>query len=83
MSDDKFETDLDALVTRLVSERNGPVFAKLDLIRAKLLEMRRKHLVRINHSVMELVCASARITLQNSIHRRIYSTYMRMRNVAS
>ncbi|MFH0849012.1 MAG: hypothetical protein V1857_05875 [archaeon] len=57
MSDDKFETDLDALVSRLVPEKNGPIFGKLVTVRMKLVEMRKQNLVKINHSTMEVVCA--------------------------
>ncbi len=57
MNDDEFRVDLDSLVSRLVPERNGPVLSKLETVRAKLVEMRRQNLVKINHSAMEVVCA--------------------------
>jgi len=57
MDDEKFGIDLDNLLTRLVFGRTDPAFSKLDVIRAKLVEMHRQNLVKINHSAMELICA--------------------------
>ena len=57
MDDEKFGIDLDNLVSRLVSDRTDPAFGKLDVIRAKLVEMHRQNLVKINHSAMEVICA--------------------------
>jgi len=55
--DEKFGTDLQTLLTRLVPDENDSVFIKLDAIRAKLVELHRHNLVKINHSAMEIICA--------------------------
>lgn len=57
MGDEKFEIDLGNLLTRLLPDKNDPAFTKLDAIRAKLVEMRKQNLVKINHSAMEIICA--------------------------
>jgi len=57
MEDEKFGIDLDSLLLRLVPDRSDPAFAKLDAIRAKLVEMHKQNIVKINHSAMEVICA--------------------------
>jgi hypothetical protein len=55
--DEKFGTDLQTLLTRLVPDENDSVFIKLDAVREKLVELHRHNLVKINHSAMEMICA--------------------------
>lgn len=57
MSDDKFGIDLEALISRLIPDRESSAFRKLDAVKAKLVEMHRQNLVKINHSAMEIICA--------------------------
>jgi hypothetical protein len=57
MDDEKFGIDLEVLLSRLIPNKNDSAFIKLDAVKAKLVEMRRQNLVKINHSVMEVVCA--------------------------
>jgi len=57
VSDEKFGVDLDVLVSRLAPDRSDPVFSKLDTVKAKLVEMHRQNLVKVNHSAMEVICA--------------------------
>jgi len=57
MDDEKFGIDLDSLLSRLFPDRSDPAFGKLDAIRAKLVEMHKQNLVKINHSAMEVICA--------------------------
>jgi hypothetical protein len=57
MGDEKFEIDLGNLLTRLIPDKNCSAFTKLDAIKAKLVEMHEQNLVKINHSVMEIICA--------------------------
>jgi len=57
MGDEKFEIDLGNLLTRLIPDKNGSAFTKLDAIKAKLVRMHDQNLVKINHSAMELICA--------------------------
>jgi hypothetical protein len=58
MGDEKFEIDLGNLLTRLIPDKNGSAFIKLDAVKAKLVEMHKQNLVKINHSAMELICAT-------------------------
>ena len=57
MGDEKFEIDLENLLTRLIPDKNGSAFTKLDAIKAKLVRMHDQNLVKINHSAMEIICA--------------------------
>ena len=57
MGDEKFEIDLGNLLTRLIPDKNGSAFTKLDAIKAKLVRMHDQNLVKINHSAMEIICA--------------------------
>ena len=57
MGDDKFASDLDALLSKLVPDQNDEAFFKLDAIKTKLVKMHRQNLVKINHSAMEFICA--------------------------
>jgi len=53
----KFEEDLTVLVARLSADMIGDAKSKLDKLKGNLLEMQKANVVKINHSVMELVCA--------------------------
>jgi hypothetical protein len=57
MGDEKFEIDLENLVSRLFPDDKDSGFNKLDTVKAKLVEMHKQNLVKINHSTMEIVCA--------------------------
>jgi len=57
MGDEKFGADLETLVSRLVPDKSDSAFAKLNSIKAKLVDMHKRNLVKINHSAMEVVCA--------------------------
>jgi hypothetical protein len=57
MGDEKFEIDLESLVSKLLHDENESTFKKLDAIKAKLVEMHKQNLVKINHSAMEVICA--------------------------
>jgi hypothetical protein len=57
MGDDKFEVDLESLVSRLFPGEKDSGFKKLDTIKGKLVEMHKRNLVKVNHSVMEIICA--------------------------
>jgi hypothetical protein len=53
----KFEEDLTVLVARLSADMNEDAKPKLNKLRNDLFELQRQNVVKINHSVMELVCA--------------------------
>jgi hypothetical protein len=56
-SRDRFEQDLTALMSRLTLDVDKEVENKLNMLKDWLVNLQRKNVVKINHSVMELVCA--------------------------
>jgi hypothetical protein len=54
---DKFEQDLTTLMSRLTIDVEKEVENKLNMLKDWLLNLQRANVVKINHSVMELVCA--------------------------
>ena len=53
----KFETDLITLISELTSDVDKEAQNKLDVLKDWLLKLHKENVVKINHSVMELVCA--------------------------
>ncbi len=53
----KFEQDLTTLLTRLGWDAPLETVSKLNALKDWLVELQRQNVVKINHSVMELVCA--------------------------
>ncbi len=53
----RFEADLNAMCRRTLVGQSPEVKKKLDAVRADLVDLYRKNLVKINHSVIELLCA--------------------------
>jgi hypothetical protein len=54
---EKFEQDLTALMSRLTVGVEKDVENKLNMLKELLVNLQSKNVVKINHSVMELVCA--------------------------
>jgi hypothetical protein len=54
---EKFEQDLTALLSRLTSGVEKEVENKLIMLKDWLVSLQKENVVKINHSVMELVCA--------------------------
>jgi hypothetical protein len=54
---EKFEQDLTTLMSRLTSGVEKDVENKLNMLKDWLLNLQKENVVKINHSVMELVCA--------------------------
>ena len=62
MDVEKFQDDVYA-ISELLSERlDKDDVPKLNFVRQRLIEMYKENLVKINHSVLELICASELIT---------------------
>jgi hypothetical protein len=55
---DKFRDDVYAITELLSSRLNEDEKPKLNLIRQKLIDLYTQNLVKINHSVLELICSS-------------------------
>jgi hypothetical protein len=53
----KFNRDMEILLARLNSDTNEEAQKKLNILRDKLIRLHEENVVKINHSVMELVCA--------------------------
>ena len=54
---EKFKADLDALMIKLCEDLDNNTERKLEELKDKLIKLQLKNVVKINHSVMELVCA--------------------------
>jgi len=54
---EEFERDLDTLVGRLSEDANEETRKRLSGLKDRLVRLQEKNVVKINHSVMELVCA--------------------------
>jgi len=54
---ERFEEDIDLLVKRLCNGESESVCQEIKRLRDGLVSSHRKNLVKINHSVMELICA--------------------------
>lgn len=53
----KFDRDLDILLTRLNKNTDKETKRKLNSLKDRLIRLNEENVVKINHSVMELVCA--------------------------
>ena len=53
----KFEQDLALLMSRLTKDSEKEVENKLNILKEWLLKLQKANVIKINHSVMELVCA--------------------------
>ncbi|MCW4045625.1 MAG: hypothetical protein NWE94_08935 [Candidatus Bathyarchaeota archaeon] len=54
---ERFEQDLSTLLSRLTADVNTSAQDKLNNLKEWLLKLHKENVVKINHSVMELVCA--------------------------
>lgn len=61
MKMERFEEDLSFLLSRLLEDVNDTVAQKLKGLKENLVDLYRRNLVKINHSVMELLCAKRMI----------------------
>jgi len=53
----KFEQDLNVLLARLTKDSAQDIENKLNMLKDRLVKLQRENVVKINHSIMELVCA--------------------------
>jgi hypothetical protein len=54
---EKFEDDLNFLLSKLVQKSSEGTAKKLVELKERLIQLHKENIVKINHSVMELVCA--------------------------
>ena len=67
MDVEKFTEDVYAIAQRLSEGKSVEVKARINYVREKLIELYQKNLVKINHSVLEIICASNLISQGYSI----------------
>lgn len=54
---DKFESDIEEIVYRIILKANSITKDIINSLKEKLIDLHKKNIVKISHSVMELVCA--------------------------
>ncbi|MCE2615045.1 MAG: hypothetical protein LVO36_03985 [Nitrosopumilus sp. (ex Thoosa mismalolli)] len=59
---EKFQNDVTHMTDKLSENLNKSDLSKLNFVREQLIEMYKKNLVKINHSILELICASTLIS---------------------
>ncbi|HXV39197.1 MAG TPA: hypothetical protein VD699_06480 [Nitrosopumilaceae archaeon] len=67
MDVEKFTEDVYAIAQRLSEGKSAEVKSRINYVREKLIELYQKNLVKINHSVLEIICASNLISQGYSI----------------
>jgi hypothetical protein len=55
---EKFTEDVYTVAENLTSGQTPEIKAKINFVRERLIELYKKNLVKINHSVLEIICAS-------------------------
>jgi hypothetical protein len=54
---DKFQEDLDRLMAKLILDCSGQELVRMKHLEERLIDLREKNLLKINHSVLELIVA--------------------------
>jgi hypothetical protein len=69
----KFDSDLRTISEKVLTNKEPEIRQKLDTIRLHLVDLYKQNLVKINHSVIELVCANQLIgeNYDVSVERKI------------
>jgi len=65
---ERFEQDLSTLLSRLTIDVNEEAENKLNMLKDWLVKLQKENIVKINHSVMELVCAKYLILKGYEVH---------------
>ena len=55
---EKFQNDVYEITERLGKNLNDNEIPKLNYVRQRLIDLYRENLVKINHSILELICAA-------------------------
>lgn len=55
---EKFTDDVYTVANKLTNGQSQEVKSKINFVRERLIELYRKNLVKINHSVLEIICAA-------------------------
>ena len=62
MDIEKFTDDVYTVAEKLTDGKSPDMKSKINFVRERLIELYQKNLVKINHSVLEMICASNLIT---------------------
>jgi hypothetical protein len=55
---EKFTDDVYSVAEKLTAGQSPEIRSKINFVRERLIELYKKNLVKINHSVLEIICAS-------------------------
>jgi hypothetical protein len=55
---EKFTDDVYTVAEKLTENKSPEIKSRINFVREKLIELYQKNLVKINHSVLEIICAS-------------------------
>ncbi|MEO9278140.1 MAG: hypothetical protein ABI340_10235 [Nitrososphaera sp.] len=58
MDIEKFTEDVYTVAEKLTLDKSPDLKSKINFVRERLIELYKKNLVKINHSVLEMICAS-------------------------
>ncbi|OLD22234.1 MAG: hypothetical protein AUG16_05320 [Thaumarchaeota archaeon 13_1_20CM_2_39_20] len=58
MDIEKFTEDVYTIAEKLTAGQSPEIKSKINFVRERLIELYQKNLVKINHSVLEIICAS-------------------------
>jgi len=64
---EKFTEDVYTVAEKLTEGKSSDMKSKINFVRERLIELYQKNLVKINHSVLEIICASNLITQGYSV----------------
>ncbi len=67
MDIEKFTDDVYTVAEKLTENQPADMNAKINFVRERLIELYQKNLVKINHSVLEMICASNLISQGYSV----------------
>ncbi|MGB6785054.1 MAG: hypothetical protein WBE60_04160, partial [Nitrosotalea sp.] len=67
MDIEKFTDDVYTVAEKLTREKTPEMKSRINFVRERLIELYQKNLVKINHSVLEIICASNLITQGYSV----------------
>ena len=61
MDVEKFTDDVYTVAEKLTKDKPSEIKSRINFVRERLIELYQKNLVKINHSVLEIICASSLI----------------------
>ena len=67
MDIEKFTDDVCAVTEKITENKSPDMTARINFVRERLIELYQRNLVKINHSVLEIICAANLITQGYSV----------------